>query len=120
MLCSPAIDDIGDLLDEMQEVAVNYKGIGIALRLNIGEVNIIEKQHRHDPRAALSSVLEQWLNLNYTTKKGEAVKMPSWRRVVEVVDKRSAGGNHALAKRIAANHYIAGLSCFVVPNFESV
>ncbi len=103
------MDDLGELVEEMDDVATKYKSIGIALRIKHSELNIIERKHRYDPKAALTSVLEEWLKLNYSAKKGEARKMPSWRRVVEVVDKSSGGNNHALAKKIAASRLISGL-----------
>lgn len=49
----------------------------------------------------MEQVLKLWLNLNYDDEKHG---MPTWRKVVEAADKRSAGNNHALAKAIAADH----------------
>ena len=93
-----------DVLEAMEDVAVKYKRIGAALRIKNGELQIIEKQNRHDPKAGLSAVLENWLNLNYSAKRGEIQQPPSWRKVVEVVAKSVAGGNHALARKIASDH----------------
>ena len=107
------IEDLVDVLEAMEDVSVKYKRIGASLRIKNGELQIIEKQNRHDPKAGLSAVLENWLNLNFLAKKGESQQPPSWRKVVEVVAKSVAGGNHALAKKIASEHPCIGDHCFI-------
>ena len=56
---------------------------------------------------ALEDVLLMWLNQQYDVNKHGP---PTWRMLVEAVDKKSGGNNHELAKQIAANHP-AGSNC---------
>ena len=93
----------------MEDVAVNYSSIGLALRVKYAQLEIIEKNCHGDAKLGLRKVLEQWLNLNYNRKKVTSnPSWPCWRKVVEVVDKGCAGNNHALAKKIAAKHPYIG------------
>ena len=85
----------------MQDVAVNFYLIGRALRLKSGDVKIIKNECFGDCRSGLEQVILLWLHQNYNVKR---FGVPSWRKVVEVVNKSTGGNNHALAKRIAAKH----------------
>ena len=42
-----------------------------------------------------------WLKHSYNVDKHGP---PTWRRLVEAVDKEAGGNNHALAEKIASNH----------------
>ena len=53
----------------------------------------------------LEDVLLLWLNRQYDVKKHGP---PTWRMLVEAVDKKDGGNNHDLAKEIASNHQIGG------------
>ena len=50
---------------------------------------------------ALKDVLLLWLNQKYRVEK---YGLPTWRMLVEAVDKKTGGNNHDLAKEIASNH----------------
>ena len=85
----------------MQDVAANFPLIGTALHLMSGDVKIIRKECIGDYRSGLEQVILMWLKQNYNVDRfGE----PTWRKVVQVVDKPNGGNNHALAKKIAAAH----------------
>ena len=85
----------------MQDVVANFPGIGTALHLKHGDVKIIKKECFGDYRCGLREVIILWLNQKYNV---DRFGLPSWRTIVEVVDKSTGGNNHALAKRIAAAH----------------
>jgi hypothetical protein len=64
---------------------------------------------------ALKDVLLLWLNQEY---KVERFGPPTWRMLVEAVDKKTGGNNHELAKEIASNHpigiYVDVIICYTV------
>ena len=94
-------DDLTDITEAMQDVASNFPLIGTALHLMSGDVKIIRKECVGDYRSGLEQVILMWLKQNYNVDRfGE----PTWRKVVQVVDKPNGGNNHALAKKIAAAH----------------
>ena len=54
-----------------------------------------------DANRALNDVLLLWLRQKYNVGK---FGRPTWRLLVEAVNKKTGGNNHDLAKQIASNH----------------
>ena len=97
-------DDLFDVQSELNEVATNWRNIGIALRLKPDFLQSIETRYSSDPRACLSRMLIEWLKRNYNVKKfGE----PTWQQLVEAVGHPAGGANMALAREIARRHKAA-------------
>ena len=85
---------------ELQSVTVRWKHIGLALRLDPGQLNVIEAETSNlDDR--LTAMLTLWLNRNYNT---ERFGKPSWELLALAVGHRAGGNNHALAKDITERH----------------
>ena len=94
----------------MQDVASKFPLIGTALHLKHGDVTLIKKECPGDYRSGLEQVVVLWLSQNYNVTK---FGVPTWRTVVQVVDKSAGGNNHALAKKIAAAHQGEQLFLFI-------
>ena len=86
-----------DIKSELVLVAsAKWKHIGLALRLNPDQLNVIEKG-KSDLDDCLTEMLTLWLNRNYNTKKfGE----PSWEMLTSAVGHRAGGNNPGLAKKV--------------------
>ena len=92
-----------DVKRELTPVTANWKNIGIALRLNPNKLNSIESANHCDPAACLTSMVTDWLNMNYDVEKfGE----PTWRWLVQAVGDPAGGDNMALARKIARSHKV--------------
>ena len=68
--------------------------------MKIADLRRIRGEHSSESDA-LEDVLLLWLNREYNVKEHGS---PTWRMLVEAVDKKSGGDNHELAKQIALNH----------------
>ena len=90
------IDDLFDITSELEDVAVNWRGIGLALRLHdpdLGAIAVGDKSV-YD---CLTDMLRLWLTQSYDViKYGE----PSWQMLENAVRARSGGNNPALADQI--------------------
>ena len=80
-----------------------YYSLGRSLRLQIADLKAIRDAYssESDAEQALEDVLLLWLHQKYCI---ERFGPPTWRMLVEAVDKKSGGNNHDLAKEIASNH----------------
>ena len=96
-------DDITDVLEEMLPIKAVYFPLGECLRLSNHDLKAIREAYPDESMAdqALKDVLLLWLHQKY---KVERFGPPTWRMLVEAVDKRTGGNNHELAKEIASNH----------------
>ena len=95
-------DDLFDVIKDLTPVAARWKAIGIALRLKPGELNSINSGR---PDECLGEVIENWLMRNYNV---DRFGLPTWRKLVEVVEDPAAGNNKALADEIARKHLTDG------------
>ena len=97
MVC--AISGIGDLYDvtsELENIPVNWRGIGLALRLHNPDLRKIATEGK-DVMDCLRDMLELWLNKSYDViKYGE----PSWQMLENAVRARAGGNNPAVADQI--------------------
>ena len=87
------MSDIFEVMNEVLDVAHNWRGIGLALGLHRHVLHRIE--HRHGDSQCLVETLIEWLT--YTTQ-------PSWRLLVAALAHPDGGNDRALAERIAARH----------------
>jgi hypothetical protein len=98
---------IGDLFEvkkEVLNVAPNWRGVGLALRLHPDVLNRIEADCRgYGVERCLEKTLSQWLQKAYDTAR---YGQPSWQLLVAAVADPAGGNNRALAEQIAANHNI--------------
>ena len=80
-----------------------YFPLGECLRLQTPDLKAVREAYRNESMAdqALKDVLLLWLDQKYRVDK---YGPPTWRMLVEAVDKRTGGNNHELAKEIASNH----------------
>ena len=95
-----------DVLSELLPVTANWKGIGIALRLNLDHLMVIEADYRSDPTACLTSMITSWLKGKYNV---ERFGRPTWRQLVEALGHPAGGANKAFARTIAENHKAGGM-----------
>ena len=90
------IDNLFDVTYELQDVAVNWRGIGLALRLrdpDLGAIAVGDKT----VYGCLTDMLRLWLNKRYDViKYGE----PSWEMLENAVRVRVGGNNPAIADQI--------------------
>ena len=97
-------DDLFNVQSELNEVAENWRSIGIALRLKSDFLQNIEVRYSNHPRTCLTWMLMEWLMRNYNVERfGE----PTWRQLVEAVGHPAGGANMTLARNIARRHKAA-------------
>ena len=94
---------MADVMDEVLTINSMYFDLGRALRLKNANLQAIRTKYpsESDSKLALNDVLLLWLEQQYNI---ERFGQPTWRMLVEAVDKESGGNNHELAKKIALNH----------------
>ena len=85
-----------------------YFALGRSLRLRPADLRSIQEKYpsESDAEQALSETLELWLQQKYNVARFGG---PTWRMLVEAVDRRTGGNNHDLAKEIASDHPAAGI-----------
>ena len=85
-----------------------YRALGRSLRLKTADLKSIQEAYLSDSDAeqALSDTLELWLQQKY---KVEKFGPPTWRMLVEAVDRKTGGNNPELAKKIASDHLAMGM-----------
>ena len=93
-------DDLADVREEVFSIKSAYYNLGISLRLDDSDLRRIHENCTCEENA-LKDVLLMWLRKQYNMKR---FGPPTWRMLVEAVDKRSGGNDHELAKRIALKH----------------
>ena len=91
-------EDVADVMEQIISIKASYYNLGRALRLNPGELDAIRTSAHCDAGQALNDVVLLWLRQNYRV---EIHGLPTWRALVEAVDKKTGGNDHALAKVIA-------------------
>ena len=96
-----------DILEAVLPIKSAYFALGRSLRLQPADLRSIQAAHpsESDTEQALSDTLELWLQKKYNA---ERFGPPTWRMLVEAIDRKTGGNNHELAKEIASNHPAAG------------
>ena len=90
-------------MKEVLDVKSMYFALGQSLKLRNDDIGAIHKDYPNesDHEQALNEVLLLWLKKEYDV---ERFGPPTWRMLVEAVNKKSGGNNYELAKQIALNH----------------
>ena len=92
-----------DIMEEVDSIQSLYFPLGQALRLADTDLREIcdKYPNESDAELALEKVLLLWLNKKYSE---DTFGPPTWKMLVEAVDRRRGGNNHELAKEIASKH----------------
>ena len=92
-----------DVLEAVLPIKSLFFALGQSLRLRTADLKSVVEAYpsESDARQALSDTLELWLKQQYNV---ERFGLPTWRMLVEAVDREGGGNNHELAKKIASNH----------------
>ena len=99
---------MGQVLNELIPVVTRWKHIGLALRLDPVQLDVIKIENNFGSVSCLTEVLLQWLNKAYDSERfGE----PSWTLLARAVGHPAGGNNRALAERIAEKYGGSGLLC---------
>ena len=90
-------------MEEVLDIKSMWFALGRSLRLRNDDIGAIPKDYPNESghEQALNDVLLLWLKKEYNV---ERFGPPTWRMLVEAVNKRSGGNNYELAKKIALNH----------------
>ena len=101
-------DHLTDVMEEILDIKSVYSALGRSLRLRNDDLEAIRKKYPNesDHEQALNDVLLLWLKKEYNV---ERFGPPTWRMLVEAVNKKSGGNNYELAKQIAQNHKTGGV-----------
>ena len=94
-------DDFHDVLREVVSLQASYYQFGVELALPLRELDAIRKAFHENSNQAFTEVLRMWVMHRYNIEK---YGPPTWRRLVEAVDRVTRGNDHELAKKIALNH----------------
>ena len=107
MINSSGEDNLINVLEEVLPIKSLYFALGRSLRIPTADLRSIREAYpsESDAEQALRDTLELWLQQKY---KAERFCPPTWRMLVEAVDRKSGGNNHELAKKIASNHPAVG------------
>ena len=107
-------DDLMDVLEAVLPIQSAYLALGRSLRLRSADLRSIQEAYPNesDDRQALSDILELWLQKKYKVDK---FGPPTWRMLVEAVNREAGGNNHELAKKIALKYPATG--SYIICNF---
>ena len=90
-------------MEDVVDIKSMWFALGRSLRLRNNDIGTIRNKYPNesDHEQALNDVLLLWLKKEYNV---ERFGPPTWRMLVEAVNKKTGGDNHKLAKQIALNH----------------
>ena len=90
-------------MEEVLDIKSMCFALGRSLRLRNDDIGAIRNKYpnKSDHEQALNDVLLLWLKKAYNV---ERFGPPTWRMLVEAVNKKSGGNNYELARQIALNH----------------
>ena len=97
-----------DVLEAVLLIKSVHFTLGRSLRLKTTDIKSIQAAYPNesDAEQALSDTLELWLQQKYNA---ERFGRPTWRMLVEAVNREGGGNNHELAKKIALKHPATGM-----------
>ena len=78
-----------------------WQNIGMALGLQMGDLDTIHATYPCKPSDCLRSVLARWVRKGYCV---ERHGLPTWQKVVEAVARPAGGNDNTLAEGIAKSH----------------
>ena len=101
-------DHLTDIMEEILDMKSVCFALGRSLRLRNDDLEAVRKKYfnESDHERALNDVVLLWLKKEYNV---ESFGPPTWRMLVEAVNKKSGGNNYELAKQIAQNHKTGGV-----------
>ena len=105
-----------DIMEEVLDIKSMYFDLGRSLRLRNDDMLAIRKDYPNESQA-LNEVLLLWLKKEYNV---ERFGPPTWRMLVEAVNKRSGGNNYELAKQIALNHPAGSTTILLFELYEKL
>ena len=82
---------IKEAVEELHEVKVKWKQIGIQLEIPQSTLETIQQKCKDDPEEAFLQMINEWL---------KQITEPSWSDIVEALKSRSVGKNIKLAEKI--------------------
>ena len=92
-------------MEEVLDTKSMCFALGRSLRLRNDDIRAVRKDYPNesDHEQALNDVLLRilWLKKEYNV---ERFGPPTWRMLVEAINKKTGGNNQELAKQIALNH----------------
>ena len=90
-------------MEEVVSIKSLYFSLGRSLRLEIDDLKKVREAYssESDDESALTDVLLLWLHQKYNV---ERFGQPTWKMLVEAVNKKTGGNDHDLAKKIASHH----------------
>ena len=91
-------DDRADVEEALQFVQSRWKQIGVQLHLKSGILNNFNKDEAAE---ATGKMVEAYLAGNYNTEK---FGPPTWKKIIEAVEKPAGGKNVAEAQKIAKTY----------------
>ena len=94
-------DDIFLVYEALFPKAAMWRNIGMALGVQMGDLDTIDATYPCKPSDCLRSVLERWVRKGYCV---ERHGLPTWQKVVEAVARPAGGNDNALAEGIAKSH----------------
>ena len=96
-------DDLSDVIEEVVSIKSLFYQLGRSLKLKIVDLDRVRDAYSSacDIERAIQDVLQLWLDQKYNRNR---FGPPTWRMLVEAVDKETGGNNHELAKKIASKH----------------
>ena len=96
-------DDVMDVMEEVVSIKSVWFNLGKWLRLRKEDLEGISQScpNESDHDKALEEVLLLWLQQKYNVEK---FGPPTWKMLVEAVDKKTGGNDHSLAKEIALKY----------------
>ena len=90
-------------MEEVESTQLPFFSLGQALRLQDTDLREIcdKYPNESDAERALEKVILLWLQKKYNV---EMFGPPTWKTLVEAIDRKRGGNNHKLAKEIASKH----------------
>ena len=90
-------------MEEVVSIKSLYFSLGLSLRLRVADLKNIREAYpsESDANSALIDVLLLWLHQKYNVQR---FGQPTWKMLVEAVDKETGGNDHELALKIASHH----------------
>ena len=96
--------DVLIVLKSITDVASNWKRIGGLLGIDDGTLTAISNNNSASADKCLIDMVTCWLQYNYDTLRHG---LPTWEKLVQVIDSPAGGNNSALALTIAQQHNVS-------------
>ena len=89
-----------DVFEEVINVALMWKQLGLTLRLKNAELDSIQVSFMN-PNDCMREMLLAWLRERYDVKR---FGLPSWKLLCQCIQRPGGGNNPGLARKIAEKH----------------